>query len=197
MAVHAAELLDRVGERVQREMGLEQPGFVDLRIQLDIPEHKVAGHASPGSATPHICIEATWALADGESVLAHELSHLWRGPHNALPVLEEGKADLVALRTFPLHAAVMLRNRKSSLRKLLRSPIGRTRGGQLLVEAALAPRWEDAMELLGMENDHPRSELYALGLELALRVESGTQLDWESGLTATNSVLLAVAQASR
>jgi hypothetical protein len=192
-ALHAAELLDRVGERVQQRMGLEQPGFVDLRFQLNIPEPKVAGHASPGSGTPHICIEWKWGLADGEWILAHELSHLWRGPHKALPVLEEGKADLVALRTFPLQAHRMLRVRKSSLRKLIESPAGRIRGGRLLLEAALAPSWDYALELLGVEGDHARGDLYALGLEMALRMESGRAPTSMPQLNLDESLLISLA----
>jgi hypothetical protein len=138
-----------------------------------------------------VCVRRDQMVLAGRHILAHELAHLWRGPHTALPILEEGKAELIAIRSFPKSSARMIYGRQAQLRRLLMSTKGQVRGGQDLVQAAMAPSWIEALHCVGL-NKSRSGDLYSVGLELALRMEAGDSLRSDTGLSVANSRLLAL-----
>ncbi len=170
-------------------MGLEHTALVDLRVQPERLDAHVGGHTYRSIRTPtHICIRSSIYHEDA-AVLAHELVHLWGGASNTLPVLEEGMADLIAMRSVPEHSAKLLKLRQEALRALI-SSAALVPGSAPLLETGMAADWDAAREgLVGLDVRETEA-LYALGLEVYLRMESGEGLDPEAVLSVANSALL-------
>ena len=191
-AAAAARLLDRVGDRVRELIDTGFPSLVDLRVQ---PEGELPGELGHTSRSPgrsrHVCMRQDLSEQD-EMVLAHELHHFWAGSWGTLPILEEGRAELLALRAYPRSTGLRLRKHQFGLTRLIARLPDWERGSDLLVQAALAPSWSRARQQLAMEGNRCNGELYALGLEFALRMESGGPLTAVRELSTGNSLLLAL-----